>query len=226
MAPETPGEERSTPGDTLRRRIRRRLNGFVDRIVPPDEHRTGPGLARARLVVGFTLSLVGWAPVFAIIYGVLGLPQLSVALIGAGVLAALGPLLLRRTGSVALAAHWMVSILFGVLTIIVLSTGGHGSVAEPWYVAVPMIALVLGGPRHGLPWAVIVLVWMLALYGLTLAGVVLANPFTPGGERVRRVGGPDRARGAHRDPHGALRGRQRSRRRGARERQPGARGRA
>src|SRR5262249_38645527 len=61
------------------------LSRFVDWLIPNELRAAQPDVRRrARIIVGFTLALMFWAPVFGVIYHVIGLPALSIGVLVAG----------------------------------------------------------------------------------------------------------------------------------------------
>ncbi|MGE5191672.1 MAG: ATP-binding protein [Deltaproteobacteria bacterium] len=119
---------------------------------------------RARMVVGFTLALIIWAPVFAVIYSMLHLPEFSIGVLIAGTLGVLILGLLRRTGWIRLSANLMMLVLFGILAFVSVFSGGIGSPAVSWFAAVPMVATMLLGYRTGMIWLAMTLAMLVGLY--------------------------------------------------------------
>src|SRR5580704_3533532 len=106
---------------------------LVDWLIP-ETLRTGEvdTLRRARLVVALTLAIMVWAPIFAVLYEVLGLPQFSLGVLIAGGLGALILRVMRETGSIRWSANLIALVLFSVLSYLSLFSGGISSPAVPW----------------------------------------------------------------------------------------------
>jgi signal transduction histidine kinase/CheY-like chemotaxis protein len=119
---------------------------------------------RARMLVGFTLALIIWAPIFAVIYNVLDLPEFSRGVLIAGGLGIVILGMMRGTGSIRVTANLMLLTLFGILGYVSVFSGGIGSPAVPWFAAVPMLATMMLGYRTGLLWLAITLATMVGLY--------------------------------------------------------------
>jgi signal transduction histidine kinase/CheY-like chemotaxis protein len=119
---------------------------------------------RARLVVAFTLALVIWAPIFAIVYQVLRLPAFSLAVLIAGALGITNLGLMRLTRSIAWSGNAMTLILFGILTYLSVRSDGINSPAVSWFVAVPVISTMMLGYRNGLVWLAVTLTTVVLLF--------------------------------------------------------------
>jgi signal transduction histidine kinase/CheY-like chemotaxis protein len=119
---------------------------------------------RARMVVGFTLALVFWAPVFAVIYSALGLPQFSIGVLIAGTMGGVILAAMRWTGSIRWSAHMMMPVLFGILAYVSVFSGGISAPSVPWFAAVPMVATMILGYRVGLTWLALTLATLIGLY--------------------------------------------------------------
>ncbi len=128
---------------------------LYDRQIPevlrcgsPDAHR------RARLVLGFTLALAFWSPVFAVIYAWLDAPALSFAVLLAGAVVLLVPAVMRWTQSIAWAGNLLTLVLYVILVYLSYHTDGIRSPALGWFVAVPMLGTLVMGYRTGAFWLV------------------------------------------------------------------------
>jgi len=119
---------------------------------------------RARLVVGFTLALIIWAPIFAVIFNALSLPHFSASVSFAGAIGVLILVQMRMTGSIAWSAHLITLDLFCVLAYLSALGGGIGSPATAWFTAVPMLATMMVGNRSGLLWLSATLLFLTALF--------------------------------------------------------------
>ena len=128
------------------------------RHAPPDARR------RARMVVGFTLALMLWAPVFGAIYHVLGLPELSAGVLVAGALGGLILLLSRHVLPLDVTSNLVTAVLSGILVFVTARSGGIASPAAAWFVIVPMAAALMVGYRAGLIWLALTLLALAALF--------------------------------------------------------------
>ncbi len=129
--------------------LSRILDGFL-----PERMRTADTdtRRRARLVVGFTLALIVWSPIFGVVYHKLHLPDFSAAVLFAGAVGIVILAQMRVTGSVAWSAHLISIDLFAVLTYLSGLSGGICSPAVAWFAAIPMLATMMVGYRTGLLW--------------------------------------------------------------------------
>jgi signal transduction histidine kinase len=119
---------------------------------------------RARLVAAFTLALVIWAPIFAIVYHVLRLPAFSLAVLVAAALGIINLGLMRLTRSIAWSGNAMALILFGILAYLCVRSDGINSPAVGWFVAVPVISTMMLGYRVGLVWLALTLATIVLLF--------------------------------------------------------------
>jgi signal transduction histidine kinase/CheY-like chemotaxis protein len=119
---------------------------------------------RARLVVGFTLALIVWSPIFGIVYHGLHLPDFSAAVLFAGMVGIAILAQMRVTGSVAWSAHLISIDLFAILTYLSAQSGGICSPAVAWFAAIPMLATMMVGYRTGVLWLSATLVMLTALF--------------------------------------------------------------
>jgi signal transduction histidine kinase len=141
------------------------LSQLVDSQLPESLRAGDPDTRRrARMIVGFTLALIVWAPVFALIYHALGLPDFSIGVLVAGGVGVLIMGIFRQTGWIRLSANLMMLVLFGILTYLSVFSGGIGSPAVPWFAALPMLATMMLGYRTGMLWLAITLATLIGLY--------------------------------------------------------------
>jgi len=134
---------------------RQRVIRLLDRFVPaPLRAGGGDGLMRARIAVG--ASLVGG--LLCLTVGALSAWALGLApgflwanlAAGAGILS--GPLLLRRTGSIALVTHFLLTVGLVTVGALYLGSGGDNFSALYSIPIVPLFATLLGGLRTGALW--------------------------------------------------------------------------
>ena len=143
---------------------------------------------RARLVVLFVLLITVPLPFFALM--LLGVGSIKMACVV--MLATLDPLwlfaLLRVTRSLALVTNLVVGIIAGLLLVNALYAGGLHAGAGVWIPIVPIIAILLGGRRAGICWALVMSVLVLALYALERLGLQPPNPIPPDQQSVLMAG--------------------------------------
>lgn len=113
-----------------------------------------------------TTILVVVAAAYAIIWSrILGYVTLGMMIASVGVAGLLVPPIYRWTGSFSASTHWFTFLIFAPVVVLVIATGGVASPVMMWFIAVPLAAMMLDGPRTAAPWLVVVLVET-ALIGL------------------------------------------------------------
>lgn len=151
----------------------------VDLCLPPAMRQLEPGrLQVARLTVVFAVCLTFWAPVYCVIFRLLGAEQLSnwVAIVGTIIGAA--PLVMRFTGRQQLASHIVLVGLGLLLTAIASQTRGVFSPAMPWLLVLPLMAMTMLGMRASAIWAALVVVAGSMWGALAIAGIAIPDTIT------------------------------------------------
>jgi len=165
------------PDDAARNPV---FTAGIDWFVPPRIRGGDPELLRpARLVVTFGWTLISLAFPYAAALYLMNSPIGAAALVtGAGV--GVGSLcVMRRTGSCFAAGNLITAAFFGVLTVLACRLGGHGSIALPWYAAVPVVALSTAGRRSAVFWLAVTVSSLAAFYALHCSGYSFPNDLTP-----------------------------------------------
>ncbi|MEE8523269.1 MAG: hypothetical protein V3T72_05000, partial [Thermoanaerobaculia bacterium] len=112
---------------------------------------------RARLLVLIATSGFLWGPAFAVIYFVT--PETHWAgyfLIAIGLAAAATPLVLRVSGSLDLATHWVLAVLFVSVVTVTGARGGFPVSALLWSAVIPGLAVILARRRYLAIWLFLV----------------------------------------------------------------------
>ncbi len=136
-------------------------------------------LRRARLVVTFAWTLIALAIVYAALFFSMNSP-IGAAALGLGVTVALATLyVMRRTGSCLVAGNLLTAAFFGVMTALACRLGGHGSIALPWYAAVPVVALSTAGRRSAVVWLAVTASSLAAFYVIDYSGYPFLNDLAP-----------------------------------------------
>ncbi|MCB9851335.1 MAG: PAS domain S-box protein [Phycisphaerales bacterium] len=138
----------------MRKTLKSWLSKLNDSFVPPmlrdaplEERR------RAQMIMWFWLAVTLWAPVYAVLYHLLGDDHsATVAAIG-GMSSIIIPIVLRRTGSLLIAGNVFVSLLLAVITNAIFITGGVHSPAVVWLALIPLLAATMAGTRAALTWS-------------------------------------------------------------------------
>lgn len=161
--------------------LRPLLSNVIDWFIPEKVRSSDVDhLRRARLAVTFagTLTLVA-VPFCA--FHILVHSTFCATAIGVGICVGLGCLYtMRRTGSWILTGNLSAATVFGVLTVLAAHLEGHGSLALPWYAAIPIVALMTAGRRSALCWVVVTCLSLGVFYGMERAGYAFSSDLSPG----------------------------------------------
>src|SRR5262245_16154705 len=134
----------------LPRWIDRTVGWFVRDSRPPDEQRN------CRVIVGFTLTILAWSPLYAFFYQRLFPPpyaRLALESLAIGMaFVALVPLLIRFGVRVGACVSMLGLTLVGLKLMVCSMTGGFRSPLLAWVVVLPVLGLGLGGLRTALLW--------------------------------------------------------------------------
>jgi PAS domain S-box-containing protein len=157
------------------------LVAAIDWFIPPHMHDADVDvLQRARLVVAFVWTLTLAAIAFGAFHFVAN-SLICVAAFGIGIGACMACLyVMRRTGACSLTGNLIATAFFGVLTVLTCRLGGHGSLILPWYVAIPVIALITAGRRSAASWIAIISGVVVVFYELDRRGYTLPNDLSSG----------------------------------------------
>ena len=162
--------------DSLPAIIDHTLMWFVPSGSDPHEARQG------KIVVGFTLAILAWSPIYALIYlAVFPAPYARVALaslaIGMALVAAV-PILVRFGGPIGMSSGLLGFSLGGLLALMCSITGGYRSPLLPWMVLHPL-ALGFGGIRLAWIWTSCVLVELALLALAPTLGLPIYDLISP-----------------------------------------------
>ncbi len=172
-------DSNTDPGDGRVDSVRRTLSQLSQpalRYLVPAALRDDPQLrVQAGRTVAFGLAMLFWTPVFAPIYYLLGSPRggLMIACVAVAIILSLS--LLRWTRNVELVGNLLAASVFCVLIGLAMISGGIDAASVMWLPAVVIIALVLGGTRAGIAWALASCLACLVLVSLPTTGVDLPN---------------------------------------------------
>ena len=131
---------------------------------------------RAEIVIKmvFLIAIVG-IPFSAVYQWGMGATEAAMGVVGGvGVLLAV-PILLRKTGSMRLVGHLMLTTIVVALVWITWFTGGLYSPALAWLILLPVLAVVVFSVRLGLAWVGVIMGIWAAVFGLESAGVELGQ---------------------------------------------------
>jgi two-component system chemotaxis sensor kinase CheA len=132
----------------------------------------------ARLTVVFAVCLTFWAPVYCVIFALVGAVQLAKWTAVTGTIIGAAPLLLRFTGRQRLASHVVLVGLGLLLTAIAGQTRGVYSPALSWLLVLPLMAMTMLGMRASAIWAATVVIAGSFWGALAVLGVAVPDTIT------------------------------------------------
>lgn len=140
------------------------LPRLVDWLIPENLAKDDADVRRrARLVIAFTFAVTLSALLFAVVDEYLGLPDLALPTLVAGVLSGVILVLFRVTRSITLVTHLMPPVIFGIVAHICVLSGGICSPVVAWFTTVPMVAMLVVGYRSSVIWLIATLAMLVAL---------------------------------------------------------------
>lgn len=128
-------------------------------------------LRRASLVVYFSLAAAAAGVLFVTGDVIRQSWVTAIGNVATMVAIACAPLLLRRTGSLPLAAGWMLGVLFLALTFLNVIHGGFSRLYLMGDLLLPVLAVLLLGARAGVVMALLIAAKVVCFHLLTKAGV-------------------------------------------------------
>ena len=147
------------------------IDAASDRWIPQKIKDSGVDAVRgAKIILVYAAAMALWAPVFATVYYRHGWPTGSVVLLAACLLAVGIPLLLWRTGSLAITANYMVLLVFCVVGTLAAFTGGNRGPAAVWNVVIPLVAACTAGRVWGSVWTALVIAEVVVFYAIERLG--------------------------------------------------------
>jgi len=177
MTSESPPDERSPIDRQLARVLPARLHGDDLRVRP-----------RALLLLRFTLLASVFTlllfPYFAIY---LGRPLTGLMNFVYACAMVLTPVVLRRTRSVNIAAHWALGSAAVVLVIQCWTLGGVTSLPYPWLSVLPLGGMLLCGTRGGAVWCAITTACLVSVGVAHAMGSIPGAPTLEGTRLVETV---------------------------------------
>jgi diguanylate cyclase (GGDEF)-like protein len=144
--------------------------------------RRGPEVCRtANRLVAFSLAMLLWVPVFAIIYTVLDAPVASNIILSGGALLLGNLLLLRRGVSAVVCGNLLTAAAWYVYTSLALLTGNLQAPVMVWFSTLPILSVLLCGNRWGAFWTFIAALTACAFAAAHEFGLSLPIKISPGG---------------------------------------------
>jgi signal transduction histidine kinase/CheY-like chemotaxis protein len=155
-----------------------KLPAVVDRLlawfIRPD--RALDERVTCRIIVGFSLTLVAWTPLYLALYYVAFPPEYRWSMVNGlavGMLFVAGvPTLIRLGAPLSAAVSLLCLDCLGLLIYTCSMTGGFESPLLPWVVVLPVLGHALGGSRMALTWLGAVFAQLLILLLADKLGIV------------------------------------------------------
>lgn len=107
---------------------------------------------RAKRLVAFSLAMLLWVPIFAVIYTALDAPVASNVILVSGTLLVGVLLLLRRGVAPEICGNLLTAAAWYVYTALALLTGGLLAPVMVWFATLPILSVLLSGNRSGAFW--------------------------------------------------------------------------
>jgi len=111
-------------------------------------------IAQSNRVLAFSLAMLVWVPIFAIIYSLLHAPICSNIILSGGALVLGIMVLLRRGVSAETCGNMLSGAAWYVYSAVACLTGGIWSPAMIWFATVPILSVLLCGNRSGGFWTI------------------------------------------------------------------------
>jgi signal transduction histidine kinase len=165
--------------------LRRWWSATIDRFVPARVQADPDQTRRARLLIAYSLLSVFPGAIFFAL-SVLNYHRPAVAWITGvtAVINVLMPVVLRRTGSLALATSGLLTVLAGSMLLVSASAEGQAFMTLPWLAVVPLMATALAGRAAGVGWAVVCIALAEGHLLLAEGGVIPSEPIAAAALRV------------------------------------------
>lgn len=148
-------------------------------VVGDHDDPTDLRLETLRTVAFATLALVALGVPTLIQYAVLGLWRLVAAVLVAVVLGVVNLLVLRSGQRTRVAAHSSALLLFALLLVSNLNSGGFYDPNFGWFYAMPLVGAVVLGLRAAWGWTVVMVGVTLAFYAAPSVGLEIADRVPP-----------------------------------------------
>jgi methyl-accepting chemotaxis protein len=149
---------------------------FSERLIP-DEFKVDPmSYSRARILLGAAFFLMIISLVMGIKQFVQGRTLAAVVIFICGALMPLMVPILRKTKSLIITGNIITTILFFLISSLVLRFGGAVSLVAPWYTAVVILGVMMAGFRSGVIWSCLAFIVYTVIYVAQISGWDLTIP--------------------------------------------------
>jgi diguanylate cyclase (GGDEF)-like protein len=146
-------------------------------FIPPGMQRSAALLSRAQNVLNAVVAAAVSGPFYAFVYYRLGYPAAALEILACCAVMFSAPLLLRSTGSIAIARETFLFGAFFNFTWLSYHLGGIGAPTVAWLITPPIVAMLIGGVASAMAWLAMSCAAVALLYALPLWGIALPpNP--------------------------------------------------
>jgi signal transduction histidine kinase len=165
--------------------LRRWWSATIDRFVPAQIQADPDQTRRARLLIAYSLlSVFPGTIFFALSVFNYRRPMVTWVSGVTALLNVLMPLVLRRTGSLALATSGLLTVLVGSMLLVSASAQDQALITLPWLAVVPLMATALAGRAAGIGWAIVCIALGEAHLLLAESGAIPGEPISAAAFRV------------------------------------------
>ncbi len=160
-------------------RVEDRLHTLLDRFLPASLADRGmTAVRRGKIAIALWLTVIIWAPIYALVYYLMGLAEVAASVLAACVLAFAVPWVLRCTKSVLVTGNYVAFDVFWVLMFIAWHTGGEQAPAMLWTPVPVLVSMCIAGLLSGVVWGVLSVAALAAFHVLQRQGFAFDTPLT------------------------------------------------
>ena len=165
------------------------IRALCQDLMPPGDSQDLEYCRRAGRLVAFSLAMLLWVPVFAIIYIALRAPVGACAILSGGTMVLGILMLLRRGVSPESCGNLLTAAAWYVYTAVAIVSGGLSAPVMVWYATLPILSVLLAGNRAGACWTAVAAGTVATFAMIREAGWILPTEVTLGGMRFLQFSG-------------------------------------
>lgn len=165
------------------------FRALASELVAQHQRKDPEDCRRANRLVAFSLAMLFWVPVFAIIYTALDAPVGSNIILSGGALLLGILLLLRRGVSPVVCGNLLTGAAWYVYTALAFLTGGLLAPVMVWFATLPILSVLLCGNRWGAIWTFVATLTACAFAAALEFGLKLPIEVSPVGLRFLQLSG-------------------------------------
>jgi signal transduction histidine kinase len=159
--------------------VRARLSSLIDRFVPEPLAADAEARRRARLMIAVSATVILWGPIYTLVFVRSDLLPLASAALLSSLAIALTPLVLRATGSLALAGNLLAGSLFVIVTVYAISLGGIRAQGALWHPVFALAGFAMAGRRSGIVWTTLAILELAVFYLVDGSSWIQPIPIPP-----------------------------------------------